>query len=260
MSNPLGRSLPLPDKKKYKQHATSNDIRKTMDGESTPPLEKGASAATGLTYQGQEVKKVGKYFLTKTLGQGAFSKVKLGIHETTEERVAVKIMKKQRLLQEGLIDQVKREISIMKLIKHPNVVQLYEVLSSAANLYLVMELITGGEIFWKVATEKRLSESVARQYFHELVDALDYCHCHGVYHRDLKPENLLLDAAGHLKISDFGLSAQIRTDANDGLLSPQQKRKAEATLLTTRCGTPQYAAPEILGKLVYFTIYIYNQK
>ena len=136
----------------------------------------------------------------------------------------------------------------MKLIKHRNVVELYEVLSSSTNLYLVMELITGGEIFWMVATENRLSDNVARKYFHQLIDAVDYCHRHGVYHRDLKPENLLLDDEKNLKISDFGLSAHVRTDNESGCLSPSQRRKAEATLLTTRCGTPQYAAPEIVGR------------
>jgi len=248
MASPgLARSAPVRDKP-----LPTPTKKDSTDDTSMPALQKISTVGTGLTYQGKDLKKVGHYFLTKTLGRGAFSKVKLGIHETTEERVAIKIMKKSRLLQEGLIEQVKREISIMKLIKHPNIVQLHEVLSSAKNLYLVMELVTGGEIFWKVATEKKLEESVARKYFHELIDAIDYCHRHGIYHRDLKPENLLLDDKGHLKISDFGLSAQVRAADETGALSPSQRRRAESTLLTTRCGTPQYAAPEIVGRNGYY--------
>ena len=98
------------------------------------------------------------------------------------------------------------------------------------------------------ATEGILAEDVARVYFQELIDAVEYCHAHGVYHRDIKPENLLLDSEGHLKLSDFGLSAQIRSQSPDGVLTPGERRKAEAVLLSTRCGTPQYAAPEIVGK------------
>ena len=141
----------------------------------------------------------------------------------------------------------------MKLIDHPNVVKLYEVMSSADNLYLVMELVTGGELFWRVATERVLSDDAARKYFHELIGGLEYCHAHGVFHRDLKLENLLVDNEGKLKISDFGLSTKVRTvDDSAGALSPSQRRTAEATLLKTRCGTPQYAAPEIIGTNGYF--------
>ena len=103
-------------------------------------------------------------------------------------------------------------------------------------------------IFIFVATEGKFTEQMARRYFQELVDGVDFCHGHGVYHRDLKPENLLLDSEGRLKISDFGLSAHIASTSPDGALSPTQRRRAEATLLKTRCGTPQYAAPEVVAR------------
>ncbi|KAH7298807.1 hypothetical protein KP509_25G059800 [Ceratopteris richardii] len=129
--------------------------------------------------------------------------------------------------------QIKREISTMKLVKHPNIVELHEVMASKARIYFVLEYVTGGELFNKIAREKKLKEDEARKYFQQLINAVDYCHSRGVCHRDLKPENLLLDSRGNLKISDFGLSAL-----------PQQLR--EDGLLHTTCGTPNYVAPEVI--------------
>eukprot|EP01018_Ginkgo_biloba_P032980 Gb_25414 [translate_table: standard] len=122
----------------------------------------------------------------------------------------------------------------MKLIKHPNVVQLHEVMASKTKIYIVLEFVTGGELFDKINDLGRLKEDEARRYFQQLVNAVDYCHSRGVYHRDLKPENLLLDTYGNLKVSDFGLSAL-----------PQQVRKDG--LLHTTCGTPNYVAPEVIS-------------
>ncbi|KAH9690206.1 CBL-interacting serine/threonine-protein kinase 8 [Citrus sinensis] len=131
---------------------------------------------------------------------------------------------------------IKREISIMKLVRHPCVVRLHEVLASRTKIYIILEFITGGELFDKIVHHGRLSESEARRYFQQLIDGVDYCHSKGVYHRDLKPENLLLDSQGHLKISDFGLSAL-----------PEQG----VSLLRTTCGTPNYVAPEVLSHKGY---------
>ncbi|KAH7434669.1 hypothetical protein KP509_06G029500 [Ceratopteris richardii] len=128
---------------------------------------------------------------------------------------------------------IKREISTMKLVKHPNIVQLLEVMASKTKIYFVMEYVTGGELFNKINRYGKLKEDDGRKYFQQLINAVDYCHSRGVYHRDLKPENLLLDSDGNLKISDFGLSAL-----------PQQCR--EDGLLHTTCGTPNYVAPEVI--------------
>ncbi|ONM39678.1 Protein kinase superfamily protein [Zea mays] len=110
-----------------------------------------------------------------------------------------------------LFFQIKREISTMKLIKHPNVVQLHEVMASRTKIYMVLEFVDGGELFDRIFSDPGMSilegEDEARIYFHQLINAVDYCHSRGVYHRDLKPENLLLDSNGALKVSDFGLSA-----------------------------------------------------
>ncbi|KAK8466886.1 hypothetical protein PHAVU_008G184400 [Phaseolus vulgaris] len=131
---------------------------------------------------------------------------------------------------------IKMEISIMKLVRHPYVVRLYEVLASRTKIYIILEFITGGELFDKIVSHGRLSEADSRRYFQQLIDGVDYCHSKGVYHRDLKPENLLLDSQGNIKISDFGLSA-----------FPEQG----VSMLRTTCGTPNYVAPEVLSHKGY---------
>lgn len=182
--------------------------------------------------------RVGKYHLGRTLGEGTFAKVKFARNCETGENFAIKILDKDKLLKHKMIDQIKREISTMKLIRHPNVIRMYEVMASKSKIYIVLELVTGGELFDKITSRGRLKEDEARKYFQQLINAVDYCHSRGVFHRDLKPENLLLDASGGLKVSDFGLSAL-----------PQQVR--EDGLLHTTCGTPNYVAPEVVNSKGY---------
>ncbi|KAH6759502.1 CBL-interacting protein kinase 20 [Perilla frutescens var. frutescens] len=178
-----------------------------------------------------------KYEMGKVLGQGTFAKVNHGRNLKTGQSVAIKIIDKEKIMKVGLIDQIKREISVMRLVRHPNVVQLYEVLASKSKIYFVMEFVKGGELFNKVA-KGRLKEDAGRKYFQQLIAAVDFCHSRGVYHRDLKPENLLLDDYGNLKVTDFGLSALIDSRRQDGLLH-------------TTCGTPAYVAPEVINKRGY---------
>ncbi|KAK4421151.1 CBL-interacting protein kinase [Sesamum alatum] len=178
-----------------------------------------------------------KYEIGKLLGQGTFAKVHHARNLKTGESVAIKIIDKEKVMKVGLIDQIKREISVMRLVRHPNVVQLHEVMASKSKIYFAMEYIRGGELFNKVA-KGRLKEDAGRKYFQQLVAAVDFCHSRGVYHRDLKPENLLLDEFGNLKVSDFGLSALIDSKRQDGLLH-------------TTCGTPAYVAPEVINKRGY---------
>ncbi|XP_048330846.2 CBL-interacting serine/threonine-protein kinase 23 isoform X4 [Ziziphus jujuba] len=182
--------------------------------------------------------RVGKYELGRTLGEGNFAKVKFARNVETNDNVAIKILDKDKLLKHKMIGQIKREISTMKLIRHPNVIRMYEVMASKTKIYIVLEFVTGGELFDKIASKGRLKEDEARKYFQQLICAVDYCHSRGVCHRDLKPENLLLDANGTLKVSDFGLSAL-----------PQQVR--EDGLLHTTCGTPNYVAPEVINNKGY---------
>ncbi|XP_076924978.1 CBL-interacting serine/threonine-protein kinase 24-like [Bidens hawaiensis] len=152
-------------------------------------------------------KKVGKYEIGRTIGEGTFAKVKFAKNTETGEAVAVKVLAKSTILKHKMVDQIKREISIMKIVRHPNIVRLHEVLSSHTKVYIILEFVTGGELFDRIVHKKKLSENEARGYFQQLIDAVAHCHSKGVYHRDLKPENLLLDSRERLKVSDFGLSA-----------------------------------------------------
>lgn len=179
----------------------------------------------------------GKYEMGRLLGQGTFAKVYYGKNLTTNESVAIKVINKDNVKKEGLMEQIKREISVMRLVRHPNVVELKEVMATKGKIFFVMEYVKGGELFAKVAKGK-LKEDLARKYFQQLVSAIDFCHSRGVSHRDLKPENLLLDGNEDLKVSDFGLSALPEQLWIDGLLH-------------TQCGTPAYVAPEVLRKKGY---------
>ncbi|XP_043698895.1 CBL-interacting serine/threonine-protein kinase 24-like [Telopea speciosissima] len=176
------------------------------------------------------MRRVGNYELGRTIGEGTFAKVKFARNTETGKSVAVKILAKSTILKHRMVDQIKKEISIMKIVRHPNIVRLHEVLASRTKIYIILEFVTGGELFDKIVQQGKLPEDETRQHFQHLIDAVDYCHSKGVYHRDLKPENLLLDYQGNLKISDFGLSAL-----------PQQG----VGLLHTTCGTPNYVAPEV---------------
>ncbi|CAN6300992.1 unnamed protein product [Urochloa humidicola] len=178
-----------------------------------------------------------KYEMGKLLGTGSFAKVYHARCVKTSHSVAIKVIDKDKILKCGLMDQISREISVMKLVKHPYIVQLYEVMASKTKIYFVLEYVKGGELFNKVR-RGRLKEDVARKYFQQLISAIDFCHSRGVYHRDLKPENLLLDESRNLKISDFGLSALPDCKRQDGLLH-------------TSCGTPAYVAPEVITRKGY---------
>ncbi|XP_040987674.1 CBL-interacting serine/threonine-protein kinase 9 [Juglans microcarpa x Juglans regia] len=182
--------------------------------------------------------RVGKYELGSTLGEGSFAKVKFAKNVDTRDSFAIKILDREQVLRHKMVEHLKREISTMKLIKHPNVIKIFEVMASKSKIYIVLEFVGGGELFDKIAKNGRLKEDEARGYFQQLINAVDYCHSRGVYHRDLKPENLLLDSYGVLKVSDFGLSAFSQQVREDGLLH-------------TTCGTPNYVAPEVLNDKGY---------
>ncbi|CAH1419027.1 unnamed protein product [Lactuca virosa] len=179
----------------------------------------------------------GKYEMGRMLGQGTFAKVYYARDSVTAESVAVKVIKTEQVRKEGFMEQITREIAVMRLVRHPNVVQLKEVMATKTKIFLVMEYVKGGELFAKIE-KGRLKEDLARKYFQQLVSAIDYCHSRGVSHRDLKPENLLLDENENLKVSDFGLSALPEQLRNDGMLH-------------TQCGTPAYVAPEVLRRKGY---------
>ncbi|KAI3818694.1 hypothetical protein L1987_12509 [Smallanthus sonchifolius] len=195
-----------------------------------------ANSPTTTRKDGQELL-LNRYEIGKLLGHGSFSKVYLARNAKTNEFVAIKVIDKEQILKGGLISHIKREISILRRVRHPNIVQLFEVMATKAKIFFVMEYVKGGELFNKVA-KGRLKEEIARNYFQQLISAVGFCHARGVFHRDLKPENILLDEDGNLKVSDFGLSAISDQIRGDGLFH-------------TFCGTPAYVAPEVLGRKGY---------
>ncbi|KAA6400217.1 MAG: putative Serine/threonine protein kinase OSK3 [Streblomastix strix] len=181
------------------------------------------------------VKRVGNYLLGKTLGQGSFGKVKLATHTITNEKVAMKILDKERIHDVSDMERITREINVLKLLYHPNVIKLYEVIDTQRHIYIVTEFADGGELFDYIVHHGRLKEREACRFFHMLINGVDYCHSHLIIHRDLKPENLLLNSNRNLKIIDFGLSNRIKPGG----------------LLKTACGSPCYAAPEMIEGKMY---------
>ena len=178
-----------------------------------------------------------KYEVGRMLGQGAFAKVYHGRNVRTGQSVAIKVIDKQKIVKVELINQIKREISIMNMVRHKNIMHLEEVMATKTKIYFVMEYAKGGELFKRII-KRRFKEETARTYFRQLICAVDFCHNRGVYHRDLKPENLLLDEDGNLKVSDFGLSTLAESKRQDGLLH-------------TTCGTPAYVSPEVISRKGY---------
>ncbi|XP_062202270.1 CBL-interacting protein kinase 15-like [Phragmites australis] len=179
-----------------------------------------------------------RYELGRLLGKGTFGKVHYARNLESNRSVAIKMLDKEKVLKVGLSEQIRREITTMRLVAHKNIVHLHEVMATRNYIYFVMEYVKGGELFDKIEKSGKLTEAAAHKYFQQLISAVDYCHSRGVYHRDLKPENLLLDENENLKVSDFGLSALSESKRQDGLLH-------------TSCGTPAYVAPEVISKTGY---------
>ncbi|KAJ5078623.1 serine/threonine-protein kinase brsk2-like protein [Anaeramoeba ignava] len=180
--------------------------------------------------------KIGNYIIGKTLGIGSTGKVKLGIEEETEEKVAIKIISKKEIkTKKNALIKIEREIAILKLLSHPHVLKLHDVYESSSHLYLVMEHLEGGELFDYLITKGILPDQQALFFFQQIIFGLDYCHKHFVCHRDLKPENLLLDKNNYIKIADFGMAR----------LTKRQN------LLVTSCGSPHYASPEVILGIKY---------
>ncbi|KAK9472867.1 kinase-like domain-containing protein, partial [Dipodascopsis tothii] len=185
---------------------------------------------------------VGPWRLGRTLGRGSSGRVRLAKHSSTGKLAAVKIVPKAAADAKkasgkkgrdaaGLPYGIEREVIIMKLIEHPNVMGLYDVWENRGELYLVLEYVEGGELFDYLIKKGRLDEKEAVHYFRQIIWGVDYCHQFNICHRDLKPENLLLDKHHNIKIADFGMAA---LEASDKLLE-------------TSCGSPHYASPEIVA-------------
>nr|XP_044618690.1 serine/threonine-protein kinase MARK1 isoform X3 [Equus asinus] len=208
----------------------------SVDGYTEPHIQPPKSSSrqniprcrNSITSATDEQPHIGNYRLQKTIGKGNFAKVKLARHVLTGREVAVKIIDKTQLNPTSL-QKLFREVRIMKILNHPNIVKLFEVIETEKTLYLVMEYASGGEVFDYLVAHGRMKEKEARAKFRQIVSAVQYCHQKCIVHRDLKAENLLLDADMNIKIADFGFSNEFTV----------------GNKLDTFCGSPPYAAPEL---------------
>ncbi|XP_017282921.1 MAP/microtubule affinity-regulating kinase 3 isoform X2 [Kryptolebias marmoratus] len=215
--------LPTVNERDTEQHTSGDDGRGEVARSVRSARCKNSSAATG-----DDSPHVGNYRLLKTIGKGNFAKVKLARHVPTGREVAIKIIDKTQLNPTSL-QKLFREVRIMKILNHPNIVKLFEVIETEKTLYLVMEYASGGEVFDYLVAHGRMKEKEARAKFRQIVSAVQYCHQKHIVHRDLKAENLLLDADMNIKIADFGFSNEFTVGGK----------------LDTFCGSPPYAAPEL---------------
>ncbi|KZT27880.1 Pkinase-domain-containing protein, partial [Neolentinus lepideus HHB14362 ss-1] len=192
-------------------------------------------------------KMIGAWKIGRVIGKGSSGRVRIARHSRTGQYAAVKIVSKSSILEsrmslenleneaERILLAIEREIVIMKLIDHPNILRLYDVWETSNELYLILEYVEGGELFEYLCDKGKLSTLEALDYFQQVIAAVDYCHRFNIAHRDLKPENLLLDKDKKIKVADFGMAAWQKNGAS--------------SLLQTACGSPHYAAPEvIMGK------------
>ncbi|CAL2040285.1 unnamed protein product [Caenorhabditis brenneri] len=176
-----------------------------------------------------------RFEITKKLGSGTYGKVSLAYDHKFDREVAVKLIKKSAIESKADLVRIRREIRIMSALNHPNIIQIYEVFENKDKIILVMEYSSGGELYDYVSRCGSLPEAEARRIFRQITSAVLYCHKHRVAHRDLKLENILLDQNNNAKIADFGLSNYF----------------ADKNLLTTFCGSPLYASPEIINGTPY---------
>ena len=178
-----------------------------------------------------------EFIIKEKIGEGAFGSVRLGINKQTGEKVAIKILEKLKLKKIEEKIRLEREIEILKKLKHPNIVQLYCVIETEKDIYLIMEYIKGKELFQYIILKKKLSEQEACTYFQQIINAIEYLHKLKIAHRDIKPENMIIEQnTKNIKLIDFGLSNYYGDKPNE--------------MLSTSCGSPSYAAPEmIIGKM-----------
>lgn len=179
--------------------------------------------------------RVGSYCMHRTLGMGTFGKVKVADHLATGLQVAIKMVNRAKVERERMEEKVRREIDILRLCRHAHIIRLYEVIDTPSDTFMILEYASNGDLFDYIMKQGRLEEEEARHWFGQLVAGVQYIHCAGIVHRDLKPENLLLDGAWRIKLADFGLANVLR----------------DGELLRTSCGSPNYAAPEVIAGRLY---------
>lgn len=207
---------------------------KTVDFQHPEPVLPALAVEPNKARDSKASQRLGQYTIVKTLGEGSFGKVKLATHQVSGQKVALKIINRKRLVTRDMAGRIEREIQYLQLLRHPHIIKLYTVITTPTEIIMVLEY-AGGELFDYIVNNGRLQEDKARKFFQQIVCAVEYCHRHKIVHRDLKPENLLLDDQYNVKIADFGLS-NIMTDGN---------------FLKTSCGSPNYAAPEVISGKLY---------
>ncbi|XP_016085417.1 hormonally up-regulated neu tumor-associated kinase homolog A-like [Sinocyclocheilus grahami] len=222
-------------------------LKSSLDGSMTDSgeLEQAATPCLGkvprdLLQNFPHTKRVGSYLVGKMINKGSFAKVMLGMHISTGEKVAIKVIDKKKARQDSyILKNMKREPRIHQLIRHPNIVLLLETLETENCYYMAMELCGGGDLMDRICERKRLEEREVRRYTRQILSAVEHLHRHRIVHRDLKIENLLMDELNNIKIVDFGLSNTLKADS------------LSLELLNTQCGSPAYAAPELLAHRKY---------
>ena len=173
---------------------------------------------------------IGDYVIKRTIGRGTFSKVKLAINKSTNQKVAIKILEKSKIVESDDLERIIREMEIIIEFNHPNVIRVHEIFETEDNYLIIMDYCSGGELFNYIVQCQSLDEDEASLFYYQLINGIEYVHSKNIVHRDLKPENLLIDDNGLLKIIDFGLSNYFNGD-----------------YLSTPCGSPCYASPEMVG-------------
>lgn len=227
---PIYTSVPS---KPQKDDETKNDLVFKKPA----PVQPSSSTSASASANTQAVKRrwtLDDFDIGKPLGKGKFGNVYLGREKTSKFVVALKVLFKSQLKQNGVEHQLKREIEIQSHLRHPNILRLYGYFYDESRVYLVLEYAPGGELYKLLQQCKRFDEKTAANYMAKIGSALKYCHSKNIIHRDIKPENLLMGQNAELKIADFGWSVH----------APSSRR-------TTLCGTLDYLAPEMLENKMY---------
>lgn len=180
--------------------------------------------------------RLSNYKIEETIGEGTYGKVKLATHLQTNEKVAIKIIDKSRLIHDGDNDRIKNEINILSQLNHPNILKAFEVFEDESNYYIAMERPAKGDLFKYICSKGRLSMDEASFIYYQIVNGIQYLHKNKIVHRDMKPENIMLTKDMIVKIGDFGLSKFF---------------KRRDIKLQTNCGSPCYSAPEVLRGNLY---------
>ncbi|KAJ5153440.1 Sucrose non-fermenting protein kinase 1 [Penicillium canariense] len=231
-------SIPLPpsDRDRPRERASkpvsSNPSAMAMPPPSRPTGRGDAATQSPATMR--DMQRLDQYQTVKILGEGSFGKVKLAIHQPSGRQVALKIISRRKLLSRDMVGRVEREIQYLQLLRHPHIIKLYTVIATKTDIVMVLEYAER-ELFDYLVRKGKCGDDEARKFFQQIICAVEYCHRHKIVHRDLKPENLLIDSNKNVKIADFGLS-NIMTDGN---------------FLKTSCGSPNYAAPEVISGKLY---------